>query len=226
MVVTATGPQAQLKQSATKPAAVCSPQVAALGCLEIDFSDLECMPEDVRRMLGDPVEHEDPRVLACTTTKSCIAKILYENPASNEMLEKVYPDRNGYPLDQPLDRFLSRSLSGQALRDRLDVCSVWLAGHFVHPDSSVVDLGGGSGSYAFPAYTHLGGAPPGHSWTVVDLDADALAIAEARALEFGVEGVVRTVRANFMKSESILEQHDYAVLIGVLCGMDIDTARV
>jgi len=202
----------------------CSPQVAILGHQQIDFSDLEWMPEDIRRMLGDPIGYEDPRVLAWTTGNSLIARILHENPASDAMLRWVYPDRNGSPLAQPLDRILSRSPSGQALRDRLDICSVWLAEHFVCPGSSVGDLGGGSASYAFPAYAYKGGAPPGHIWEVVDLDPEALAIAEQRARDLGFEEVVRMRRVNFMRSESVTVQHDFAVLIGVLCGMDITTA--
>jgi len=199
-----------------------SEQVLRLADDGVDFSDVDCLPEEIRELVSAPGKFADPRVLAYTTSNSIIARILHQNPASDAMLRIVYPDGNGVPLTEGLDRFLSRSLSGQALRDRLDFCAHWLAEHFVHDNVSVVDLGGGSGSYAFEALVRAGRIPTGFRWDVLDLDLEALAVAQTRANESHLGHAVNIRKGNFMKD--VGPPADYAVLIGVLCGMDKETA--
>lgn len=200
-----------------------SRQVAALGEQFIDFSDVEFLPPDIRRLISDPATFGDPSVLGYTASHSAIAQILHENPASDRMLRIVYPDTNGQPLTEGLDQFLSRSLSGQALRDRLDFCSRWLSVHFVQPGKHLIDLGGGSGSYAFKAL-QIKKPPDGFVWRVVDLDAEAIYYCRRQATAEKLGGIVQAVLGNLMSSNSVGLPFDYAVLIGVLCGMDHDTA--
>lgn len=199
-----------------------SEQVSELARQWVDFSDVECLPEDIRKIIADPSMFMSPRVLAYTTSHSKIAEILRNNPASDAMLRIVYPDANGHPLTEGLDRFLSRSLSGQALRDRLDFCSQWLADHFVQSGKLVVDLGGGSGSYAFEALRRKGQLLPRFQWDILDLDLEAVVVAQLVARGAGLEAVVTARHGNFMKD--IGQPADYAVMIGVLCGMDKATA--
>lgn len=199
-----------------------SEQVEALAQKYVDFAGVDCLPEDIRDKLANPMTFADPSVLAYTTAHSKIAEILHANPASDAMLRIVYPDTNGHPLTEGLDRFLSRSLSGQALRDRLDVCSQWLADHFVQHRKLVVDLGGGSGSYAFEALRRKGQPPPRFQWDILDIDLEAVVVAQLVARGAGLESVVTARQGNFMKD--IGPPADYAVMIGVLCGMDKATA--
>ncbi|MFA5061810.1 MAG: methyltransferase domain-containing protein [Patescibacteria group bacterium] len=203
-----------------------SEQVEALGRLPVDFAEVDCLPPEIKKLIADPVTWSDPRVRGYTTTKSTIAHILAENPASDRMLQIVYPDTNGSPLVNGLDRFLSRSLSGQALRDRLDFCSDWLADNFARRGKRIIDLGGGSGSYAFRVFRVHGLIPAKFVWDILDLDLEALNVARMRAHDTGLDGVIQVRQGNFKHDSAILpEKADYAVLIGVLCGMDKDTAR-
>lgn len=209
-----------------------SEQVQALARRDLDFSGEKwhCLPSVIRDIIAHPLTDGDRRrVFDYTTTHSEIARILAARPASNEMLELVYPDRNGeMSLTNPLDQALSRSISGQALRDRLEVCSKWLASNFVRPKKRVVDLGGGSGRYAFRAFDEKGHVPSRFTWVIMDLDPGALMIAATlagshRLIEVGA--AVETQEANFLSEESVSDKKaDYAVLIGVLCGMDKATA--
>lgn len=203
-----------------------SEQVEELGRRRVDFSGVDCLPPHIRDMIADTNTFDDPEVLEYTTENSIIARILHANPASDAMLRLVYPDNNGSPLVDGLDRFLSRSLSGQALRDRLDVCSNWLAGHFVGQGKRIIDLGGGSGSYAFGALRHMRDCVPApFVWDLLDLDLEALNCARTRAGDTGLTKVVKVRQGNFMSESAVLpDKADYAVLIGVLCGMDHDTA--
>ncbi len=199
-----------------------SEQVEGLAKRYIDFAGVDCLPKDIRDKLADPATFVDPSVLAYTTAQSKIAEILHENPASDAMLRIVYPDVNGKPLTDGLDRFLSRSLSGQALRDRLEFCSRWLAAYFVQPGKRIVDLGGGSGSYAFEALRYRLSAPAGFLWDILDVDLEAIVVAQLVARGAGLESVVTARQGNFMRD--IGSPADYAVMIGVLCGMDKATA--
>jgi len=200
-----------------------SEQVEALARKYVDFAGVDCLPPDIRDKLADPATFVDPSVLAYTTAQSKIAQILHENPASDAMLRIVYPDTNGKPLTGGLDRFLSRSLSGQALRDRLEFCSKWLAANFVQPRKRLVDLGGGSGSYAFEALLQRSGrVHSGFQWDILDIDLEAVVVAQLVARSAGLESVVTARQGNFMKD--VAAPADYAVMIGVLCGMDKTTA--
>lgn len=214
------GKEVRMATCFLNPVAV-SEQVQVLARLHVDFAGVDCLPLDIRELLADPAMFLDPRVLAYTTGHSVIARILHTNPASDAMLRIVYPDTNGHPLTEGLDRFLSRGLSGQALRDRLVFCSKWLADHFVRDGARVVDLGGGSGSYAFESLKIKGQVPAGFRWDILDLDLEALAVARIRA-ERDLASVVSVRQGNFMKDMSA--PADYAVMIGVLCGMDKATA--
>lgn len=202
-----------------------SEQVLALAQQVVDFSgvDVEILPPEISQLASRPETFGDPRVLAYTTAKSTIAHILHRNPASDAMLRIVYPDTNGHPLTAGLDRFLSRSLSGQALRDRLTVCSAWLAEHFVKENKTIIDLGGGSGSYAFESLATKS-PPSGFRWRVLDLDGESLQFCNDLITVYDFQNVIETRQDNFMSTTSVDEKFDYAVLIGVLCGMDHDTA--
>lgn len=204
------------------PAAM-SEQVLELGKKTIDFSDADCLPADIRGLIANPATFTSSEVLNFTTSHSAIAKILHENPASDRMLRIVYPDVNGQPLTEGLDRFLSHSLAGQALRDRLDFCSNWLAENFVREDKSLIDLGGGSGSYAFEAL-QIKKPPSGFCWHVIDIDAESVIICRQRTSERGLAGIVEAQQGNFLSSKSVQGLNDYAVLIGILCAMDHQTA--
>ena len=202
-----------------------SEQVRLLGEQFVDFSDVsdEVLPYLIRFLVSSSKTFGDPRVLEYTTVNSKIARVLHDNPASDAMLRIVYPDANGHPLTEGLDRFLSRSLSGQALRDRLSVCSSWIADNFVREGAKVIDLGGGSGSYAFGAF-QTKKPPVDFKWRVLDNDPGALAVCDERTTAESLESVVETQEGGFLSSKSICGQYDYGVLIGVLCGMDHDTA--
>lgn len=195
-----------------------SEQVCALGQQKIDFSGVSCLPSDIQKLIADPNTFSHPDVLAYITSHSAIAKILHENPASDRMLRIVYPDFSSKPLTEGLDYFLSQSLSGQALRDRLDVCSKWLVENFVKPGKIIVDLGGGSGSYAFTTLKNIK-VPQGFYWKVIDIDAETVYACRQQAAKKGLSGFVFARKTNFLSNNSVMEKFDYAVLIGILCGM-------
>jgi 2-polyprenyl-3-methyl-5-hydroxy-6-metoxy-1,4-benzoquinol methylase len=205
-----------------------SEQVQELGKKKLDFTSVSCFPPRIQALLGDPATLEDSakfnEVLAYTTSHSAIADILHKNPASDGMLRIVYPDANGHPLTEGLDRFLSRSLSGQALRDRLKYCSDWLAENFILEGKRVIDLGAGSGSYAFEALRVKGMAPQDFIWDCIDLDPDAIKVGEECAEKMSLQKNVLFRQGNFMSEKSATAPADFAVLIGVLCGMDKETA--
>jgi hypothetical protein len=207
---------------------VINEQVIALGTQPLDFSAVDCLPERIRQLIGDPMTFSDPvkleEILQYTTSNSRIAKILHENPASDDMLRIVYNDTGEKSVTQGLDYFLSRSLSGQALRDRLEVCSGWLAENCVKQSKKVVDFGGGSGSYAFEALSKQSTIPESFVWECIDLDPVASECGKKRALESGMHNSIHFRQANFMSEKSVGTIADYGVLIGVLCGMDKDTA--
>lgn len=209
-------------RSGNKVTGEVSPQVAALGKLKVDFSQVDGLPPLIRELISDPATFLDPRVLEYTRTNSVLAEILRTNPASDQFLRIVYTDANWRPLTYCLDRLISRSLSVQAVRDRLKFCSEWLAEHFVHSGARVVDLGGGSGSYAFEALRIKGTVPSGFVWDVLDLDQEALDIASAKAHDLGLSSVITVNHGNFLNGMSTIPA-DYIVLIGVLCGMSHTT---
>lgn len=215
-----------------------SEQVAVLGSKDLrkEFAALSVygrFPEEIQELLGDPETLLDPtlvrKVLSYTTLNSIICQILHSDPASDSMLRIVYPDRKDQPIppERWLDILLSRSLSGQALRNRLDVCSKLLVKEYFRPVARGVDLGGGSGSYFFEAAKITKPLPEGLVHEVVDLDPEALSVARMRVQDSGLEKYLRTREVNFMFSKNFpapQDRFDYAVLIGVLCGMDHETA--
>jgi hypothetical protein len=207
---------------------VLSEQVKEHGKKILDFRGIDCLPPRIQELLGDPLTLDSPEklqeVLSFTTSNSEIAKILHNNPASDAMLRIVYPDFNGHPLTQGLDHFLSHSLSGQALRDRLQFCSSWIAEKFIQSHRRVIDLGGGSGSYAFEAFRIKGVVQEGFCWDCVDLDSSAIQIGQDRATSANLQNSIIFRQGNFMSDKSIEILADYGVLIGVLCGMDKETA--
>ena len=209
-----------------------SEQVIAHG--ELDLRDaclgLEMIPMDIREKIGDPQKFQAPEVLDFLTRNSKIANILHHNPANDAMLQIVYydkPSKSAMKQTFGVDRLLSRSLSGQALRDRLVVCGEWIAKNFVKPHGQIVDLGGGSSSYLFEALRTMEKLPEGFLWKTLDFDGDSLQVANQNAVLAGVEDHLETFAENFMSQKSFptpKDQADFAVLIGVLCGMDKDTA--
>jgi len=205
-----------------------SEQVKELGKKQLDFSLVSCLPRRIQELLGNPLTLEDPKkveeVLQYTTSHSEIAKILHNNPASDAMLRIVYQDYNGHSLTGGLDYFLSRSLSGQALRDRLNFCSTWIAQRFIIENKKVIDLGGGSGSYAFESFRIKGSVPKNFYWDCLDLDEEAVRVGTEHAKIANLEDTLKFRQGNFMSEKSIGVLSDYAVLIGVLCGMDKPTA--
>lgn len=205
-----------------------SEQVKELGNRQLDFSTAGCLPPRIQGLLGDPKKLEVQaylqEVLDYITSHSEIAKILHNNPASDAMLRIVYPDLNGHHCTEGLDCFLSRSLSGQALRDRLNFCSLWIAEKFILPNKRVIDLGGGSGSYAFEALKLKGLVPNNFVWDCLDLDSIAIEVGIERSSLANLEDSVVFRHGNFMSEKSVGILSDYAVLIGVLCGMDKLTA--
>ena len=200
-----------------------SPQVAELGKARLDFSDVDCLPSHLRDLLGDPERFSHPQVLEHAVSSSRICDILHNNPANDAMLRIVYPDSDNQPTTDGLDRFLSRSLSGQALRDRLVFCSKWIAENFLREGKRLVDLGGGSGSYAFGALGN-GRRPAAFDWECIDMDRNSLELGKREAEKRGLEGMISFREANFMSEKSVDGKADFGVLIGVLCGMDEPTA--
>jgi ubiquinone/menaquinone biosynthesis C-methylase UbiE len=204
-----------------------SPQVIELGTRDLDFSQVLCLPIEIREMLGDPNKFLAEKVLAFTTGSSQICLILFKNPADDWMLRIVYYDDPNNPKTTGLDNFLSQSLSGQALRDRLDFCSKWIAQKFMRKHKRVVDLGGGSGSYFFEALKHIPAMPDGFHWNVIDKDEISLQEGQVRAEQGGYSQIITFENFNFNDKKALPkedEKADFAVLIGVLCGMDKDTA--
>lgn len=193
-------------------------QVRVLGRQKIDFSNVSCLPLNIQKLIADPNTFSHPDVLAYTISHSIIAKILHENPASDRMLQIVYPDSHNNPLTKGLDYLLSQSLSGQALRDRLEVCSKWLAKNFIKSGKSIVDMGGGSGSYIFRALKDIN-VPQKFYWEVIDTDDEAVHICRQQAVEKGLNDSVSARKDNFLSNSSVRKKFDYAVLIGILCGM-------
>jgi len=207
-----------------------SKQVIELGERNLvqEFSTVTCLPEEIRALIGDPQTFKDARVIAYTVGQSQICLILYKNPADDWMLRIVYYDDPSNPKTTGLDFFLSQSLSGQALRDRLHICSTWLAREFVKRNKKIVDLGGGSGSYFFEMLKHIPVIPSGFHWHVIDLDEVATQAGLVKAQERKLQDYIDFSVSSFTRKNELPgndeERADYAVLIGVLCGMDEKTA--
>lgn len=207
---------------------ITSEQVKELGKRQLDFSNVSCLPKRIQESLGDPNTLRDPvkldEVVKYMISHSEILKILNSNPASDAVLRIVYQDFNSHLITEGLDYYLSHSLSGQALRDRLVFCSNWIAERFILEGKRVIDLGAGSGSYAFESLRVKGHVPSNFVWECIDLDIEAIKFGEdhAKATNLGDKLIFR--QGNFMSRKSIGDLSDFAVLIGVICGMDEPTA--
>ncbi|MFH1789690.1 MAG: hypothetical protein ABH832_01335 [bacterium] len=206
-----------------------------LGTLKIDFTSWVCLPEEVRIAVGDPnLWHESKQDLGrWFTSRSRICHILATNPASDEMLRIVYPYQ--HKLKKSADDFFALSLSGQALRNRLEFCTRWMAENWLSNINGrkmvVVDLGGGSGSYGILSMqrARLDPALFGERfiWRCVDLDKAALGAGQGMAKAMQVSKAFRFDQHNFVKDDSRPASEllaDYGVLIGVLCGMTPEEA--
>jgi hypothetical protein len=206
-----------------------------VGDLELDFSEwgTKDLTRAVRIALGNPrlwreSQNELTQIL---TRKSVICRILKANPASNEMLEIVYPYEVGLKLT--VDDCLALGLSGQALRDRLAFCSKWMADYWLSrvngQKMTVVDLGGGSGRYGIEAIKLACLSPDVFKkrfrWICLDRDPEALRVGHILTNEAGVRSAFKFVPGNFFEPPTDSnDQGDLGVLIGVLCGMTPDEA--
>jgi|GEM_PF-5396028 len=127
-----------------------------------------------------------------------------------------------------VDAKLSGSLSGQALRDRLEFVSRlaanWLRDRLVTDTVRVIDFGAGPAPYAIEAIKQL---PPDLRprllWNCLDLDGEAMRIGEERAREEGFKRYIHLHEADFLASKSYptddRELADFGLMIGILCGM-------
>ncbi len=194
--------------------------------LHLDFSQIRCIPAEIGELLGDPKRFGDIRVLQFFLENSEISRILYKNPADFEMLERVYfgaSIRTGQG-NNGVDEWLSGSLPGQALRDRLRVTTDWLAKRLSYlldqngRQFRLVDFGSGPGPYALETIRKMG-----HSdlhWDCVDIDRLALAIGAIRASATGLSNTVTFRNANFMRVFPTEEDKgNFGLMIGILCGM-------
>lgn len=202
-------------------------RVEELALKLVDFNGCDCLTSEMQVKLGDPDDHRDPLIKKFLRENSKICDIIAVNPASDAMLRIVYPDANGHPMTEGIDKLLSRSLSGQALRDRLDFCSAWLSANFVKSNKKILDLGGGSGNYAIKTLKIIGAnVPVGFYWDHLDLDEEALKIGKDNASKDLLDTAsIRFRKGNFMSDKTIQEERfDFGVLIGVLCSLEKDQA--
>lgn len=191
--------------------------------LFLDFSSISCIPHEIGQLLGDPVKFRDLKVLQFFLQNSEISRILYKNPADFEMLERVYfgsSIRTG--KGNGVDEWLSGSLPGQALRDRLKTVTDWLSEKLpVFLDQNgrhfkLVDFGSGPGPYAFETIKKMGRSDL--HWDCVDIDRLALAIGSIRAEKFDLQEKVTFRSANFMRVFPE-QKGNFGLMIGILCGM-------
>lgn len=194
--------------------------------LHLDFSKISCIPAEIEEMVGDPRRFHDLRVLQFFLENSEISRILYKNSADFEMLERVYfgsSIRTGKG-NNGVDEWLSSSLPGQALRDRLRVTTDWLA-KWLSPlldqnggQFRLIDFGSGPGPYALQTIRKMGRTDL--HWDCIDIDRLALAIGSIRAKYAGLQNVVTFRNANFMRVFPTEEgKGNFGMMIGILCGM-------
>jgi SAM-dependent methyltransferase len=99
-----------------------------------------------------------------------------------------------------------------------------------HKGGAVLDLGGGSGSYAFRTIQILSATKAGResmsdlSWNVVDMDGESLFAGGRKSKGEGLTGTVFFQNGNFMKHDFSTEAADKIILVGVLCGMTPELA--
>ena len=215
-------------------AATMSEKICALGQQKILFDDLPCFPKEIAYLLT--TSWGDIRIFRHLLEISEICRVLYDCPASFEMLEMVYfgkPVRPGV-MSNGIDDWLSNSLSGQALRDRLEVISDFMSKIIRvrltngRKKMRVLDLGSGPGPYAFKSIDKAGVSTSGLLWECLDLSRFALKIGEIRAMDSGLEDVVTFCEADFLSRASypIVDENrfDFGLMIGILCGMTPEQA--
>ncbi len=204
-------------------------KVEELGRLKLDFSSVTCLPTEIRQLLES--DWKNPAVLDFFLEQSEVCRVLYKNPADFEMLEVAYFGKSlrGQVVSNGIDEWLRKSLSGQALRDRLKVVSAWMAslvqsqnGHKV----TILDLGAGPGPYAFEALKGLSLASI--HWRCADIDKLALETGAKRARRLGLSDVVIFEQLDFLSSKGYptdeCQKADFALMIGILCGMSPEQA--
>lgn len=211
-----------------------SKRVVELGKRDISFVGIDCLPLDIQAGLENG--WQDSAVRHFFTRHSEVCRILFKNPADFEMLEIAYfgePVR-GQAVSNGIDKWLSGSLSGQALRDRLRVVSGWVARWLTQQLATgrsvrVLDLGAGPGPYAFEAISQA--VIPDRSqllWECIDIDRLALDIGEERAAAKDLAKVVMFREADFLSRSSYPVSDevkaDFGLMIGILCGMTMDQA--
>jgi SAM-dependent methyltransferase len=189
----------------------------------IDFSSVPCFPTEIQAKLCDPEQCNNLDVLRFLLNNSEICRILFKNPADFEMLEMVYfgtSIRTGLNGDC-VDDWLSNSLPGQALKNRLSAVSSHLATHLSQINNGslhILDLGAGPGPYAFETLAQMNNEKVS-LWDCVDLDRYALAIGELRAQDQNLQHMIQFRQANFMSKGSYPTKESQRANLGVLVGI-------
>jgi len=179
------------------------------------------LPESMSRMLVETfLFHRDLNVLERKSLSkyfrknSYISRVLMENPSTFRMLEAVYD--NNVDQNNAIDIYLSNSLSGQALRDRLsavtDIVRKMVAGD--RKNKKIANLGSG------PGYDTITVAKnnPMVSAVCIDTDRDALTRGAHLAKVRNVNNI-EFIESSLM-SLSFKNEIDIGVMIGILCGLE------
>ncbi|HRY60351.1 MAG TPA: class I SAM-dependent methyltransferase [Patescibacteria group bacterium] len=197
----------------------------------VDYSNVECFPERIRRELSS-TEPYDEDLIKFFKQNSPVAGEIATNPASDFITRTVYASTlPQMPPRYSIDDLLVYSPGGRALFNRLPAASKILAKWITeHESCDIVDLGGGSGSYAFKTIEILSKMKGFNSivkrisWTSVDIDSGAIELGKARSKADGLTGQVFFEEGNFMSKKFPTIDADLVVLIGVLCGMTPEVA--
>jgi SAM-dependent methyltransferase len=153
---------------------------------------------------------------------SLIIPALTENPGTYTMLEKMYHfERVGYPIDQ---YFAMSMAGGQALKNRYDVVNNYAIHHINEVLRSnekclMLDIGSGPGRNGVDICLRNHLFRDRLKIDCIDIDKDAIALGEALIKRYGLKNI-----SFVKKSMTALNGHypgtvDYAILIGVLCGL-------
>ncbi|MFH0923186.1 MAG: methyltransferase domain-containing protein [Candidatus Falkowbacteria bacterium] len=151
-----------------------------------------------------------------------IPRVLIKNPATFEMLERVYL-KNG---ESELDNYFINSLSGQALRDRLDA----VINHGVinilqltaQDNFKIVNCGCGTSRDLVAIMSHLRDQNIQLENIInvdcVDVDVDALAVARELVMQENLTKNFNLINKNFL-SLNYYHNVKMAFVIGVLCSL-------
>lgn len=215
---------------------VINEQIADLGRQKVSFIDAkEVIPQEIRDLLSG--DWKNRKVLSFLLEHSEVCRILRQNPASAEMLEIAYYAQPIFEQNiKPIDKWLHDRLSGQALRDRLQVVSSFFA-ELLQKEITlrgrpirIIDFGAGPAPYAIASLQKVQLNRSLSNlifWKCVDLDQLALDIGLDRASRLKLD-CISFERANFLSRdsypESPNEQFDFGLLIGILCGMTCEEA--